>query len=104
MPTMTHEVDVSPVVPGDVPVNPTMSISLPISKEIAEMLAVGDNVSIEFDATVKEISNDSFMDDDSYSIRVDMQRLKLHHENEFEAMARDDERDEDDDPVVEFMP
>lgn len=106
MPTMMHEVDVSPVVPGDVPVNPTISVSLPINKEIAEMLKVGDNIKVEFDAQVNELSNDTFMSDESFSMRVEMQRIKVHHENEFEEMAREDEMDEsmDDDPFVEFTP
>ena len=94
MPTYTHEVEAAPMSEAiDRPVNPTMPIHLPISKEMAESMTVGDQVTVEFKATVKEI--DAGYDDspESHSMRVETSKVKMSNENEYERMAREDEED-----------
>ena len=84
------EVNVSTIAQGDVPINPSYSISLPVSEEMAKALAVGDRVHVSFDAVLRSI--DSGWDDtDQHDIRVDATKVKVVSENEWEEMAREDE-------------
>ena len=86
------EVDVAPIEPDSSPVNPTMSVWLPINEEIADMIKVDDNIHVMFDAQVIGIDNESGgIDTDNYTMRVKVQRIKVGAEgNEFEEMHRDD--------------
>ena len=99
MAEVTHEVQVaSPIPEPDIPVNPTHSIWLPISKEIAEALRINKTAHVEFDGMVTEISNDGFgIETNNHNVRLDVQRVKITHENEFEEMAREMEDDDDGD-------
>jgi hypothetical protein len=92
--TVSHEVQVSQVEPAaDVPVNPSHSIYLPVNEEIAKALQIEQTAHVSFDGIVKEVDA-GYDDSDHYSIRLDVQRVNIKHENLFEEMAREDEEED----------
>jgi hypothetical protein len=85
-----HEVDVAPIVPETASTE-TYSIHLPVSKELAEeILDVGDRVHISATGIVKELSS-GYMDTPDYSMRLDIKKVSVETENEFEQLSKDDD-------------
>jgi len=89
MATETFEVDFPTIEPETVS-SEVHSIYLPIGKDLAESLTVGDRVHIRATGIVKEISA-GFMDSDDHSLRLDVKRVEVDTENEFEVLSRDDD-------------
>lgn len=90
MPTETHEIDLPPIIPETVS-SEVHSIYLPISKELAEdILSVGDRVHISATGIVKELDA-GFSDSSDHSMRLDIKRVTVETENEFEKLSKDDD-------------
>lgn len=85
----THEIEF-PTAEPDIVSSDVHSIYLPISKELAESLTVGDRIHVRASGIVKEVSA-GYMDSDDYNLRLSIKRVEVDTENEFEVLSRDDD-------------
>ena len=79
-----------PTIEPEVVSSEVHSIYLPISKELANALGIDERVHVRATGIVKEVSA-GFSDSSDYSLRLDVKRVEVDTENEFESLSRDDE-------------
>jgi hypothetical protein len=86
----THEFEM-PTLQDSMPMEPEEhSVTLPVSKEIADLLTVGERAEVKFYGIVKEIDS-GYSAEDDYSIRVAIKRITVEPDNEFTDLSRDDD-------------
>jgi len=81
----TFEVEY-PTIEPEVVSSEVHSIYLPISAELAKSLGVDDRVHVRATGIVKEVSA-GFSDSSDYSLRLDVKRVEVDTENEFEKLS-----------------
>ena len=80
-----------PTLETDRPMGPEEHyVTLPVNKEIADVLVVDGRAEVKFSGTVKEIDA-GYDAEGEYTIRVAVKRISVEPENEFTDLSQDDD-------------